>query len=145
MSESHYLQVGDQVEYHGLGAKPRDCRVTGLVLTRQSFQKHGQAVQRVDWDLVKQNLVLVELDGGENVYGQRIEPKRHHFTPAERDAVLAGLAMLQVFIEGENTGGFDLDALSAAANRYYARETADGCDLAALVAQLEGAETAVAQ
>lgn len=68
------LKVGDTVNWHGaFGREPaKEAKVESIELCKPG-QKHGEPVNSVDWENVKN--VVVDLDNGHWAYGTQLTKK----------------------------------------------------------------------
>lgn len=71
------LKIGDTVSWRGcFGSDPaKDAEVKEIIITEQPRTKYGKNVDSVDWELVKENRVLVDLTNGFWAYGEQISKK----------------------------------------------------------------------
>jgi hypothetical protein len=68
------LKIGDTVQWRGSWGEdaPVPAKVTAMEITKNPREKSGEAVNEVDWDIVNENRVIVDLDNGHWAYGSQI-------------------------------------------------------------------------
>lgn len=72
------LKIGDTVSWRGCFGRDlaKDAEVREIIITEQPRTKYGESVDSVDWELVKQNRVLVDFTNGFWSYGEQISQKK---------------------------------------------------------------------
>lgn len=68
------LNIGDKVMWRGgFGREaPKEATIEGIDIVAVG-EKYGEAVDSIDWSLVRQNRAVVTLDNGHWAYGDQIE------------------------------------------------------------------------
>jgi hypothetical protein len=70
------LRVNDSVQWRGSFGMdaPKTVVVVGMEVTKHPREKHGDAVQEVEWSQVQDNKVVFTLSSGNWAYGEQISP-----------------------------------------------------------------------